>query len=153
MLPHLPMGLCYEYLVSNKGSGHQQPKGKEHWCHCHHWWSYVTANMAVNSILSWMFFVQPMVPIQKCTKLREKKNLNFYFSLCNKLDKIFSSFVSLVNFLNCLETLWTPCILQTVSVTIVTLLSGKSALSTLLCLQVWVFSFIYHHTSDSQSSS
>ena len=41
--------------------------------------------------------------------MRPRENLNIHVSFCNNFHSSVFSFVSLINFLNCKETLWTPC--------------------------------------------
>jgi hypothetical protein len=57
--------------------------------------------------------VRRMVLMWKFSKLCEKKKLYNVSLLYNKLHTVISSFVFLINCLNCSKTLWTPCILIT----------------------------------------
>ena len=41
-----------------------------------------------------------------------KRNLNIYVSFCSNFHLSVSSFASVMNFWNCKETLWTPCIID-----------------------------------------
>ena len=42
--------IAFVYCVSNKDTEHRRPEAEDHWCHCHHWWGYATANMATNRV-------------------------------------------------------------------------------------------------------
>ena len=41
--------------------------------------------------------------------MRAEKNLNIFVSFCHNFHVSVSSFASVINFWNCKETLWTPC--------------------------------------------
>ena len=57
--------------------------------------------------------MQLMVSTQRCVKLGKEKNLDIHVSFFNNFHLSAHSFALVVNFSNCKETSWTPCVIWT----------------------------------------